>query len=113
LSDWSRKGLYYTMVELTHTAYASIDAKDPRYLENPRIVRADVLKALAQIKIIHNLLFSFELDEPYITVYKSKGKITIKYRWPQEYNQGDTIYGILRKDEIYETVLGMVMEDAG
>jgi hypothetical protein len=98
------------MVDLTHTAYAVLDVRDERYRDNPRLIRADVLKALALIRTTHNQLHGLAEREPSVVVYKSKYKVTIKYRWPQDYNQGDTIYGILRKDEIYETVLGMVME---
>jgi hypothetical protein len=99
------------MVELTHTAYATLNTKDERYRDNPRNVRADVLKALALINATHNQLYGETYWSPSVVVYKSKNKVTIKCRWPQEYNSGDTVYGILRKDEIYETVLGMVNDE--
>jgi len=98
------------MVELTHTAYATIRVNDPRYTEKPRFLRADVLKALALIHATHKQLFGEKYDAPYVTIYKDKKKVTIKYRWPQDWNGQDPIFGVLRKDDIYEHVLGLVMD---
>jgi hypothetical protein len=98
------------MIELTHSAYASLEINDPRYDDNERLIRGDVLKALALIHGTHKQLFGEKYGPPSVTVYCNKKRVFIKYRWPQKYHELDVIYGILRKDEIYEAVLGMVMD---